>query len=91
MHGIVAGDERAGIVGAGQELVTFTAWPVFVLVMVILALATTAPVGSVTVPWMFPVATVLCAHSGADIHNTDARITTYRSSFPNNVGRCEDI
>jgi hypothetical protein len=39
--------------------------PVALLVIVTAALGTTAPFGSVTVPWMLPVATVDCAPAGS--------------------------
>ena len=48
--GIISRDQCAGIVGAGGGSGDVDDWPVSVFVMVILALATTAPVGSVTVP-----------------------------------------
>jgi hypothetical protein len=44
-----------------DELVSLVVCPVALFLMVMAALGTTAPLGSVTVPWMLPVATVDCA------------------------------
>src|SRR5581483_5955567 len=49
---------------APEELVVCSiSWPVLILVMVTLAPLTTAPDGSVTVPTILPVPTVVCAIS----------------------------
>jgi hypothetical protein len=52
--------------------------------MVTFAAATTPPVVSVIVPWMFPVATVLCAYSGTTaptrinaMKTTDTTVLTF--------------
>jgi hypothetical protein len=72
--------------------------------MVTFAAATTPPVVSVIVPWMFPVATVLCAYSGTTaptrikaMKTTDTTILTFvevpRSmlSHPREQNECSRI
>jgi hypothetical protein len=72
--------------------------------MVTFAAATTPPVVSVIVPWMFPVATVLCAYSGTTaptrikvMKTTDTTILTFvevpRSmlSHPRKQNECSRI
>jgi len=53
-----------------------------------LAPATTAPLGSVSVPWMLPVAVVLCANSGPLIQKMKAALMTIGISLSRGIRRC---